>query len=671
MNEIDFKKTIDILHPNGEVFELRVIDGGKMMSGYFNSASVAWEEVKKYPNETFYIIFNQINSGCMSRLQGGKMLSPSYGQKLQTTSDNDIIRRKWIFIDIDPIRPSGVSSTDEEKEQAYKTIKNIFRYLRSVGFEDPVIFDSGNGYGMFYSVDLPVDNKTTQVVKKFLETISMLFDNEHCEIDTSVYNLARLAKCVPTIAKKGRSTAERPHRESKYIYIPENIKPTSLNLIQQVIENNLVSEEVEPPSYKNNFKSFDIDEFIHKHGIQVAHEVSSGGVRKLVLQECVFNSNHKSPDAAIFVLQNGALAYKCFHNSCCDKGWKDVRSHFEPNWTDIKQKEQRATPNFASKTYKPATITKNRVIDNGEPAFYTMPQIAALPNQDRKLIPTGYVSLDKKIGGLAKGEVTVLSAKNGAGKSTLITQMELNMIDAGYRVALFSGEFTAQRARKWICHIAAGKRYAIKSKFDDTSYYISDDIRSKIDKWADDKLFIYNNNQGNNFDDFCVKLNKCVEDNKVDIIFLDNLASLDITTLGKTELEAQKVFINTMVAFAQANDIHVFLVIHPNKSQPIIVKENVSGSGDLTNRVDNVLLLHRVDDEFKRNAPVVLRWSSNDPLLEASNLLQIAKDRENGTVDFFIPLFFEAESKRLKGHIYENKIYGWENVTDPLDEIPM
>jgi hypothetical protein len=35
------------------------------------------------------------------------------------TSDNDIERRRWIYIDFDPERPAKISATEEEKAKAF------------------------------------------------------------------------------------------------------------------------------------------------------------------------------------------------------------------------------------------------------------------------------------------------------------------------------------------------------------------------------------------------------------------------------------------------------------------------------------------------------------------------------------------------------------------------
>jgi hypothetical protein len=50
-------------------------------------------------------------------------------------------------------------------------------------------------------------------------------------------------------------------------------------------------------------------------------------------------------------------------------------------------------------------------------------------------------------------------------------------------------------------------------------------------------------------------------------------------------------------------------------------------------------------------------------------VLEICKDRDNGTQDKFIPLYFEPESKRLKNEPAEAFSFSWENEDD-LEEPP-
>ena len=48
-------------------------------------------------------------------------------------SEPDILKRRWLLIDIDPQRPAGVSSSDEEKALALEKMKEVHAFLKSKG----------------------------------------------------------------------------------------------------------------------------------------------------------------------------------------------------------------------------------------------------------------------------------------------------------------------------------------------------------------------------------------------------------------------------------------------------------------------------------------------------------------------------------------------------------
>jgi len=86
--------------------------------------------------------------------------------------------------------------------------------------------------------------------------------------------------------------------------------------------------------------SFDVQSWAAQHGVEIHSTLASNGETKYVLSHCVFDSNHKAPDAAIFQKQNGQLGYKCFHNSCSGKGWREARQAVEPGCYDRPQGPQ-------------------------------------------------------------------------------------------------------------------------------------------------------------------------------------------------------------------------------------------------------------------------------------------------------------------------------------------
>ena len=130
IDEKEIRKTIKILKPDSQLFEVRIIGthGGqkKIISGYFTSADTLIKEFDKVDvrGRNIYITLNEINPACYSREQHDKFLQTS-----QTTSDSEITRYQWLFIDLDPIRPTGISSTNEELKYAEELLDPVQKYM--------------------------------------------------------------------------------------------------------------------------------------------------------------------------------------------------------------------------------------------------------------------------------------------------------------------------------------------------------------------------------------------------------------------------------------------------------------------------------------------------------------------------------------------------------------
>lgn len=226
MNEIEIRKALDILKPIDTesglvpIIEVRII-GDRTWSGYFRNIDNLIEAIEPYNDENIYFTLNEITEACYSRDQCEKIVKS--GSRTKTTSDGDIQGRDYILIDIDPKRSSGVSATNEEIANARIVGNNVYKFLRDQGFTKPICAFSGNGLHLLYKVDLANNAENTELVKKFLQTLDMLFSDENVDIDTSVYNAARITKLYGTFSRKGANTEDRPHRISKIISAPDKI----------------------------------------------------------------------------------------------------------------------------------------------------------------------------------------------------------------------------------------------------------------------------------------------------------------------------------------------------------------------------------------------------------------------------------------------------------------
>jgi P4 family phage/plasmid primase-like protien len=149
-------------------------------------------------------------------------------------SDADVIRRRVLLIDADPQQPADISATDEEKAQAREVIEAVRGYLLSVGFPPMTLADSGNGFHLLPLIDLPNDDPSRELVRNALAALDAKFGTPAVKIDPKVFNAARITKLYGTIACKGDSTPERPHRISGLLDVPDDPQPTPRKLLEAV-----------------------------------------------------------------------------------------------------------------------------------------------------------------------------------------------------------------------------------------------------------------------------------------------------------------------------------------------------------------------------------------------------------------------------------------------------
>ena len=344
INAEEVKRALELLKPNDELFEIRGIKGKENISGYFTNAENAINALESYnfrdtANWQIYFSLNKINTACYSREQCNKFISSNYGNKLITTSDNDILNYEWLLLDFDTERPSGTSSSNEELEKSHQKAVNVYQTLKEYGFSEPITALSGNGYHLLYKVNFENTPENVQLVKNFLGTLNRLFSDNMVKIDTSVFNPARICKLYGTIAAKGTPTAERPHRQAKILTVPAELSETSRDLLQS-----FVNEHEQPKEKTNNRRlpqrysgtSFNLADWLSEHNVPIRSTDTKNGDNYYILESCPFNPEHTGKDSAVIQKADGTLCFNCFHNSCSDKTWKDFRLFYEPTAYDKK-----------------------------------------------------------------------------------------------------------------------------------------------------------------------------------------------------------------------------------------------------------------------------------------------------------------------------------------------
>mgnify|MGYP005942861125 FL=1 len=657
MNEITIRQWYDTFKSGEELVEVRIVDNAykRTYSGYFTDVNTLLNEIRKYDNCNIYFTLNAINPACYDREQHDRIVT----KPKSTTSDNDIVGRDWILIDIDTKKPSDTNSTDEEKEMAKEVVNNVFKFLRDEGFEKPVVCDSGNGFHLLYKIAMKNSNENTTICKEFLQFLDMLFSNPNVEIDCTTHNASRVCKLYGTFSRKGSNTKKRPQRESKILRIPDEIKITPNEYFAKVAAMLPKPEQPSKSNYYSNEK-FDLEAFLNKHHIAVRNIVRTSSFTKYILDECPFNSSHRAPDSAIFEMSNGGLGFKCLHSSCSQYTWKDFRLKFEPDAYDHKEYQRHEHKmQYYSQQKKEPFVPKKEDSAKGK-KWLAMTDVQYVDMSKMASIPTGYKELDKKIIGLLLGDVTVLSGGSGAGKSSWIDCVALNAIQRGYKVGIWSGELQDFRFQSWINQIAAGKNYVCKREGFENYYYAPKNISNQISNWLEGKLFLYNNNYGSKWQQLFADVKELVDKEGVQLIVLDNLMALQIDNYEGDKYTQQTKFINDLKEYAKAKNVHVLLVCHPRKEGIFLRKESISGTADLTNLADSVFIIHRIGKDFEQRAGEFFGKDKVLPYLKYNSVIEVCKNRSMGVIDLLVGMYYEVESRRLKNEISENIVYGWQ-----------
>ena len=300
----------------------------------------------------------------------------------------------------------------------------------------------------------------------------------------------------------------------------------------------------------------------------------------------------------------------------------------------------------------------NNVIDLADVKYIN---IAQLPK-----IRTGIHDIDHALkGGICLGQVLLLTGKRGDGKSTLASQFMANALDQGFGCFAYSGELPAFHFKGWLNYQLAGRhRMSVtQNEFGDDEYYLDPDTDKAISEWYRGRAFIYDN-AAIGIDDEIESITKTVEKvaakKNIKLFLIDNLMTAMEEVDDNNNLNlAQSNFVNQLKQIAIRYDVVIILIAHPRKSgandSGSFDNDFVSGSSNITNRVDIVMNYERAKDDSGCDSK--LQISKN----RLSGILKLGKDA--------IPLNYSPVSKRVFCPKSLEKVYGWEREPIPVEDI--
>lgn len=330
------ERSLALLFPHGHIIEVRGLKTRPRRAvdvGYFDDQQLAADALMRMRSPP-YVVMNQLNPAILARYQNRIEQNAESG-----ASDADIIRRRWLLVDLDPVRPRDVSASEDEKQLAVAAARKITRAMMDrLGWPAPVVADSGNGVHLLWSIDEPADDGTRDLVKQCLEALAAEFDSPAVKVDRSVFNAARIIGAYGTVKRKGDSTVERPHRTSRLIYVPPALQVLERQRMQALAAQVQASAPPAPATrqdgrsgaFPGRLQSVeDLQAWASRHGLAIRQVSAMGTGWKLPLDTCPFNEDHRGGEASLF-WRDDKPGFKCLHSSCSGYGWRQLRERLDP-----------------------------------------------------------------------------------------------------------------------------------------------------------------------------------------------------------------------------------------------------------------------------------------------------------------------------------------------------
>ncbi len=296
----------------------------KLYIGFFDDQQKALASVEN--DSTYVAAWYSLNP--LKQLPEGATLNGPLRRSNRSKKDW-MSRRERLLIDSDPVREYG-NASEAEKAAAYRQAIAVREHLRSVGWPEPMLVDSGNGYHLIYRIDLPNDQASEDLVRGVLLALAAKFDTHESRIDAGNYEANRICKLPSTWARKAPATPERPHRQSSVIEEPDSLQPVPRPLLESLAAGNIPDRPALTIPTNDGLKMEWLRGFLEHYKVPIISE-RQNGQRYYIDVECPWaDEDHHSPSgnttSTVCYERGWGYSYKCHHSECsAQRGWPEFK----------------------------------------------------------------------------------------------------------------------------------------------------------------------------------------------------------------------------------------------------------------------------------------------------------------------------------------------------------
>jgi twinkle protein len=232
------------------------------------------------------------------------------------------------------------------------------------------------------------------------------------------------------------------------------------------------------------------------------------------------------------------------------------------------------------------------------------------------------------------GEVTLWAGVNGHGKSLMSGFVSLDLMAMGQKVCIASFEMKPHSTLKRMIRQWCGYPSDDEFSTDPEATAAMRDLYEQFGILADSRLWFYDQQGTVSSNQMIAVARYCAKELGIQHLFIDSLMKC---VRGTDDYNAQKNFVDELTAIARDHDMHIHLVHHIRKLENEMKrpdKTDVKGAGEITDQVDNVLLVWRnkAEGNAKKDA---------DP-----DALLICCKQRHGEWEGGINLWFDRDSQQ-------------------------
>jgi len=343
----------------------------------------------------------------------------------------------------------------------------------------------------------------------------------------------------------------------------------------------------------------------------------------------------------------------------CENGYITLAEELTRRWpmkvSVVRVEDYRGCKDANELLQKEGPEAVRYAVENAEPqnlnCIKPMAKVERVDIMQMEKMSTGLVSLDRVLdGGFRFGQLAILTGKRGDGKSTMASMWGCEALNQNYNCFFYSGELPDFFFRNWMDRQITKKRE------------ISQADEDQLNQWYGEKAFIYDNTS---VPDQNAELLKIIEiaivQKNCRFITIDNLMTALDPDLEADLYRQQSKFVGELAAMAKKYNVFILLVAHPRKQYGSISNDDISGSSNITDRADIVLVYGRPKKDKNEKEQGVA-----EVVDDTQRTLEVLKNRLTGklaTEKKGIKLVFEEGSKRIAEHTSDfiKKTFNWNN----------